>query len=502
MEERPRFPLSPEEDDDEDDENDSEQAKKKRTLADILLESSEKSKRDVGKDIAKSIFESSDTQHQKKQEQTRANELSPEEEELINKSIASDHLDHPITYDPPAESVTDFLEKVVDGVKPDNAFEATAEQYGFDDGDEEAKVLDPKPLTINEVPSHTIEHIGVNQSSNIEHPKDYIPSYQIINNVQRQSYDSGQKINEVSTAANTTTNTARKTKEAPATAALPSFLATDLASYILGKREGKKQTKEKLASNQNKIEKKVKVMERDLGQKELVLQQLSTENLNKKAYLSAPEKTQTATKESQVNLSKPKSAEHLGRVVVGIERPKEGKVVTKEKIVKPNNLRQYYRPEYVRTMRRQELMAVSEKIIIEGASLKHMYDNGLFSERALRRLVTEYMKDRDIVPKLRREIIEKQIDYERDPLLRDHYHRDNDFNDGNKSVFEQMLEKVEILKEITPTPKKQKDKNKIFENKPKSPPRSVKASNYIINFFLAIAIVILVGLIIYLLLKG
>jgi adenine-specific DNA methylase len=181
------------------------------------------------------------------------------------------------------------------------------------------------------------------------------------------------------------------------------------------------------------------------------------------------------------------------------DKQPERVVVVKEKMIKPNNLRQYYRPEYVRTMKRQELIAISEKIIVEGASLKHMYDNGLFSERALRRLVIEYMQDRDIVPKLRREILEKQIDYERDPLLRDSYNRDIDVRGETQSVFDQMLSRVETTNQ--PKLKLEKPKDQRSDNKKSSQP-SKQASNILANALLILVIVFLIGLIIYLLQRG
>lgn len=73
----------------------------------------------------------------------------------------------------------------------------------------------------------------------------------------------------------------------------------------------------------------------------------------------------------------------------------------------------------VETLNRSELLSLSEKIIVEGSSLRQIYETKLVGEHGLRRLVAEYMRGGDIKKALRQEIVEREIDFERDPDLRD-----------------------------------------------------------------------------------
>ncbi len=73
----------------------------------------------------------------------------------------------------------------------------------------------------------------------------------------------------------------------------------------------------------------------------------------------------------------------------------------------------------VETLSRSELLSMSEKIIIDGSSLRQIYETHLIGERGLRRLITEYLLGADLKKALRREIVEREIDFERDPGLRD-----------------------------------------------------------------------------------
>jgi hypothetical protein len=73
----------------------------------------------------------------------------------------------------------------------------------------------------------------------------------------------------------------------------------------------------------------------------------------------------------------------------------------------------------IETLSRPELLAISEQIAVEGSTLRSVYETHLIGEQALRRLVAEYMHEGDISKALQREIVEHEIDFERDPALRD-----------------------------------------------------------------------------------
>ena len=51
--------------------------------------------------------------------------------------------------------------------------------------------------------------------------------------------------------------------------------------------------------------------------------------------------------------------------------------------------------------------------------MRQIYETHLVGERGLRRLVAEHLRGGDLNKALRREIVEREIDFERDPALRD-----------------------------------------------------------------------------------
>lgn len=73
----------------------------------------------------------------------------------------------------------------------------------------------------------------------------------------------------------------------------------------------------------------------------------------------------------------------------------------------------------VETLDRVELLELSEKIIVDGNSLRQIYETHLIGERGLRRLVAEHLRGGDVRKALKREVVEREIDFERDPAMRD-----------------------------------------------------------------------------------
>lgn len=72
-------------------------------------------------------------------------------------------------------------------------------------------------------------------------------------------------------------------------------------------------------------------------------------------------------------------------------------------------------------MSKAELLKMSESIIVDGSSLRSIYDSHLIGERGLRKLVAEHMKGGDLKNALNVEIVQREIDFERDPAMRGHY---------------------------------------------------------------------------------
>jgi hypothetical protein len=125
------------------------------------------------------------------------------------------------------------------------------------------------------------------------------------------------------------------------------------------------------------------------------------------------EPRQRAPEAKQLHGSEVVPLEHIGHVLVTAEATKHTSTAAmSERVQLPSDKR-------LDTMSRPELLSLSEQIIIEGTSLRDIYETHLIGEHALRRLLSEYFQGGDIHRALQREIVEHEIDFERDPALRD-----------------------------------------------------------------------------------
>jgi hypothetical protein len=97
------------------------------------------------------------------------------------------------------------------------------------------------------------------------------------------------------------------------------------------------------------------------------------------------------------------------------------------------------------TLSRPELMEVAEKIVINDSNLRHIYETHLIGERGLRRLVAEHLRGGDLSKALRREVMEHERDFERDPVLRDLAPTLAASLDNNSNVaLEKLLQQADV----------------------------------------------------------
>lgn len=75
--------------------------------------------------------------------------------------------------------------------------------------------------------------------------------------------------------------------------------------------------------------------------------------------------------------------------------------------------------ERVQRLEHSELLSLSEKVIIDGVSLRTIYEAKQITEPGLRRITHEYLKGGDIKKVLQQELLLKEMSYERDPQIRD-----------------------------------------------------------------------------------
>jgi hypothetical protein len=140
-----------------------------------------------------------------------------------------------------------------------------------------------------------------------------------------------------------------------------------------------------------------------------------------------------------------KSTEHIGHVLINAESAKDsGHIRPETRAQLPPNTR-------IETLSRTELLLLSERIAVETSSLRNVYESHLIGEQALRRLVAEYLQGGDIQKALQREIVEHEIDFERDPALRnlpthsDHTPNDTDTKAApSHEALNQLLQKAVV----------------------------------------------------------
>ena len=75
----------------------------------------------------------------------------------------------------------------------------------------------------------------------------------------------------------------------------------------------------------------------------------------------------------------------------------------------------------VAVLSKNELVKIAENIKIDGTTLKKIFESHLISEKGLRRVISTFLRGGNIKRALNREILQRQIDFEKDPVLRDSF---------------------------------------------------------------------------------
>lgn len=235
------------------------------------------------------------------------------------------------------------------------------------------------------------------------------------------------------------------------------FLVGGIVGYLIGRRRGRIKTEKRLLPVQKKLQKEVVNLQSQLQQKEAKIRTLAATKVQEKprsiiekapapiaanpverviarvpeapavaATRLAPERSHTDSRtpapEAHQLHGKRHAPEQIGHMLVGAAEAINKSPVAAEKMEKAEkqSAPKLTVEKNIDTLNRAELMRISEKIIIDGSSLRQIYESRLVGEKGLRRLVKEHLKGGDIKKALRREIVEREIDFERDPGLRDH----------------------------------------------------------------------------------
>jgi hypothetical protein len=275
------------------------------------------------------------------------------------------------------------------------------------------------------------------------------------------------------------------------------LLVGGIVGYLVGRRRGRIKTEKKLQPIQNKLEKEVKSLHTRLSDQEYALRQaVARRNEQQPAQVTAPnellKKSAGIERAARPIAKQPERPARIearplynskvplerigGHVLVAAEAITAKRVSKAEadapKVIltpeKPTLLEQIRaaqptaekpaapqqsKPEKsamsekeVMTMNRSELLLLSEKIVVDGASLRQVYETHLVGERGLRRLVSEYLQGRDIKKALRRELIEREIDFERDPALRDRAR--SSVNKSGKGALTTLLQEAGAVQSL------------------------------------------------------
>jgi hypothetical protein len=206
-----------------------------------------------------------------------------------------------------------------------------------------------------------------------------------------------------------------------------------LFAYLLGRRRGRLKAERKLAPIQKKLEKEVKKVRADLAEKETKLRQAAHQQAERHTpaviervrerlvteTLAKPERPlPVAAPEARQFRTPQPVPERIGHVVVRAEKELRPVVERLPEAPIETSAERMAVEHHVETLTKPELLELSSKIKVDGTSLRQVYETGQVGERGLRRLVSEHLRGHDIKKALKRELLEHQIDFERDPAMR------------------------------------------------------------------------------------
>jgi hypothetical protein len=375
---------------------------------------------------------------------------------------------------PPVIAVGDqFVDKwddrIGDGEDPDSALSEVVSEHDIDPDilsafADEADVVDSEGSYSDERPheftdddiilNRPAEHIDVAASPSNETPVAFTePAGEFVFRPQRA--DSKQESEEQPTRASEpaipTRPEIRQVDRHNQIQAAPPSLIGDIIGNFIGHRRGRLKAEKKLLPIQQKLERQVNDLAWELKAKEAKLRGIAAEYVQRqgptaietlvaeaesKPHQKASSETVAITDneisladriaarqlpefrqkspEAKQHLGEEAQTEQIGHVLVSAEQ--KGKEATQKTL---DDKEQPLTNKRIETLSRPELLTLSGKIFVEGNSLRQIYETHLIGEHGLRRLVAEHIRGGNVQKALKRELVEHEIDPERDPALRD-----------------------------------------------------------------------------------
>ena len=308
------------------------------------------------------------------------------EESYINKELAIDHLNDPVVDGQVQPQVEGFLNEVVSGVSPEEAYDKMLNDNLYQNNIE----ISSKEAAGNEGREDIHQLLGQNDEVYEENHTE--PDIKTI------PHNLGSDSDTLKVPHDREHIEPKKEVILPKRSEQSSTI-NRLAEYIITEQRKTKISKAR-ETERKKLGKKIKAMEQNLTLKENTLQELGEKQKKENKFLIEQDKLN----------AKKADVEHLADFVIATNKERSRSKINSDSV---------HVPDPIKVIGRDKLLELSKDITVEGASLKDMYENHLFGEGALRRLVSAHTKGEEISTMVRREVLERQVDFERDPMMRD-----------------------------------------------------------------------------------